>query len=118
MGNEQRENKFTTLPHCSRRLIFPWASLQYSKKIQRYWGYRFEKNISLEMKELSEIDVLQNCAVAVFAINTEHRVVQRIRDDNGYWNQIEAYIRDHSEAEFSHSLCPECVKKLYPDLND
>jgi hypothetical protein len=41
---------------------------------------------------------------------------KNIRDDKGYWNQIEAYIRDHSEAEFSHSVCPECAKKLYPDL--
>ena len=41
---------------------------------------------------------------------------KKIRDDKGYWNQIESYIRDHSEAEFSHSICPECVKKLYPDL--
>ena len=41
---------------------------------------------------------------------------KKIRDDEGYWNQIESYIRDHSEAEFSHSICPECVKKLYPDL--
>jgi hypothetical protein len=39
---------------------------------------------------------------------------KKIRDDRGYWNQIEAYIRDHSEAEFTHSICPECVKKLYP----
>jgi PAS domain S-box-containing protein len=39
-----------------------------------------------------------------------------IRDDKGYWSQIESYIRDHSEAEFSHSICPECAKKLYPDL--
>jgi PAS domain S-box-containing protein len=39
---------------------------------------------------------------------------KNIRDDKGYWNQIEVYIRDHSEAEFSHSICPECVKKLYP----
>lgn len=41
---------------------------------------------------------------------------KRIRDDKGYWNQIEAYIRDHSEAEFSHSICPECAKKLYPEF--
>lgn len=41
---------------------------------------------------------------------------KKIRDDKGYWNQIESYIRDHSEAEFSHSICPDCVKKLYPDL--
>jgi PAS domain S-box-containing protein len=43
---------------------------------------------------------------------------KNIRDDRGYWNQIEAYIRDNSEAEFSHSICPDCVKKLYPGLMD
>jgi len=42
---------------------------------------------------------------------------KRIRDDKGYWNQIESYIRDHSEAEFSHGICPECAKKLYPEIN-
>lgn len=39
-----------------------------------------------------------------------------IRDDKGYWKQIESYIQEHSEAVFSHSICPECVKKLYPEL--
>jgi PAS domain S-box-containing protein len=43
-------------------------------------------------------------------------VCKNIRDDKGYWNQIEVYIRDHSDAEFSHSICPECAKKLYPEL--
>jgi len=42
---------------------------------------------------------------------------KKIRDDKGYWNQIESYIRSHSDAEFSHSICPECEKKLYPELN-
>jgi C4-dicarboxylate-specific signal transduction histidine kinase len=42
---------------------------------------------------------------------------KKIRDDKGYWNQIESYIRDHSEAEFSHGICPDCVKKLYPELD-
>lgn len=40
---------------------------------------------------------------------------KKIRDDQGYWNQIETYIRDHSEAEFSHSICPDCARRLYPD---
>jgi hypothetical protein len=43
---------------------------------------------------------------------------KKIRDDKGYWNQIEVYIRDHSEAEFTHGICPECMKKLYPDLSE
>ena len=42
---------------------------------------------------------------------------KKIRDDKGYWNQIEGYIRDHSDAEFSHSICPECAVKYYPDMN-
>lgn len=41
---------------------------------------------------------------------------KKIRDDSGYWNQLETYIRDHSEADFSHGICPDCAKKLYPDL--
>ena len=39
---------------------------------------------------------------------------KKIRDDKGYWQQIEQYITDHSEALFSHGLCPECAKRLYP----
>jgi PAS domain S-box-containing protein len=41
---------------------------------------------------------------------------KKIRDDTGYWSQIEAYIRDHSDAEFSHGICPDCAKRLYPDF--
>jgi hypothetical protein len=41
---------------------------------------------------------------------------KKIRDDKGYWNQVEVYIRDHSEAEFSHGLCPECATELYPGI--
>lgn len=41
---------------------------------------------------------------------------KKIRDDKGYWNQIESYVQAHSDAEFSHGICPECMKKLYPDF--
>ncbi len=40
---------------------------------------------------------------------------KKIRDDEGYWTQIETYINEHSEAEFSHGLCPECASKIYPE---
>lgn len=39
---------------------------------------------------------------------------KKIRDDDGYWSHIEIYIREHSEADFSHSICPDCAKTLYP----
>lgn len=40
---------------------------------------------------------------------------KKIRDDKGYWNQIESYISEHSEADFSHSICSECAEELYGD---
>jgi PAS domain S-box-containing protein len=40
---------------------------------------------------------------------------KRIRDDQGYWTQVEVYVRDRSEAEFTHGICPDCIKELYPD---
>jgi len=40
----------------------------------------------------------------------------QIRDDEGHWHQVEKYVQDHSHAQFSHSLCPDCIKKLYPEL--
>jgi hypothetical protein len=41
---------------------------------------------------------------------------KRIRDANGCWHQIESYIHDKSKVDFSHSICPECEKKLYPEF--
>ena len=43
---------------------------------------------------------------------------KKVRDDQGYWNQIEAYISSRTEAQFSHGVCPDCAKQLYPDLGD
>ncbi len=40
---------------------------------------------------------------------------KKIRDDKGYWKQIEDYIRDHSEAQFTHGICTECARKIHPD---
>lgn len=44
---------------------------------------------------------------------------KKIRDDKGYWNNLETYISSHSNADFTHSICPSCMKELYPDfMND
>jgi len=58
-------------------------------------------NATDEVKQLSGI--LPMCASC-----------KKIRDDKGYWRQVEAYIRSHSEAVCSHSICPECLQRLYP----
>lgn len=43
---------------------------------------------------------------------------KKIRDDKGYWEQVEVYVGKHSDAVFSHAICPDCMKKLYGDLLD
>ncbi|MCC5850768.1 MAG: response regulator [Verrucomicrobia bacterium] len=43
---------------------------------------------------------------------------KKIRDDKGYWQQVEVYLQAHSDAEFSHGLCPECLQGYYPELSD
>lgn len=63
------------------------------------------RNAIEEIKKLREI--LPICASC-----------KRIRDDKGYWNQVEDYIRAHAGIEFSHSICPKCMKELYPDFTD
>jgi len=68
-----------------------------------------EKLIRDLQKALSEVKRLKG----IFPICAS---CKKIRDDKGYWNQVEVYIRDHSEAEFSHGICPDCAKKLYGDI--
>src|SRR2546427_676551 len=69
-----------------------------------------EKNRDLE-QALREVKVLRGfipiCASC-----------KKIRDDKGYWQQIETYIQQRSEALFSHGICKDCMKKLYPDYAD
>ncbi len=80
--------------------------LQRNKTLEQRSIILFEKE-----KALDEIRVLRGflpiCASC-----------KKIRDDNGYWTQIEGYIREHSEAEFTHSICPGCAEKLYSDFNN
>jgi C4-dicarboxylate-specific signal transduction histidine kinase len=41
---------------------------------------------------------------------------KKIRDDQGYWNQLETYISEHSDVDFTHSICPSCAQDLYPQF--
>jgi PleD family two-component response regulator len=41
---------------------------------------------------------------------------KKIRDDDGFWQEVEHYVAAHTEADFSHGICPDCMAKLYPDI--
>jgi hypothetical protein len=75
-----------------------------------------QKNSAQEREKL--ITELQE---AMARIKTLHGLIpicascKKIRDDHGYWHQVEAYVAEHSDAQFSHGLCPDCFEHLYPD---
>ena len=70
-----------------------------------------EKTNQKLSKALSEIKTLQG----IIPICS---VCKNIRDDKGFWQQVEAYISRHSQASFSHALCPRCSEKYYADLKN
>jgi hypothetical protein len=88
-----------------------WGSqkLKRSLEEQRRGAEEREKLIGELQDALTQVKVLRG--IIPICANCK-----KIRDDKGYWNQVETYIRDHSEADFSHSICPECAKILYSDM--
>ncbi|MGD9950692.1 MAG: hypothetical protein AB7U29_19790 [Desulfobulbus sp.] len=69
-----------------------------------------KSNIELK-KALSEVKVLSGMLPMCASC-------KKIRDDDGYWQQIETYITEHSETKISHGICPDCIKKLYPQFSE
>jgi hypothetical protein len=103
----------------------------YTLWLARYWnaGVRFIAFLTIALafayikqKLLQEQQLTRQLTTALAEVKRLSGFLpicaacKKIRNDQGYWEQIETYIRDHSEAEFTHSICPECMPKLYPNL--
>lgn len=73
---------------------------------KRYWRQLIEEKEALQ-KALDEIKVLKGLVPICASC-------KKIRDDKGYWTQIETFMKERSDLEFSHGICPECAGKLYP----
>jgi len=76
---------------------------------------------ALKMAEAEREKLIESLTHALDDVKTLRGIVpicascKRIRDDAGYWSQVETYVARHTEAQFSHGCCPECAKKLYPE---
>jgi PAS domain S-box-containing protein len=85
-----------------------------------------EGEVNFIVEELNDVTELIKSIEVVEHLKKELKILRgiipicaackKVRDDKGYWQQVDAYVRDRSEAEFSHSICPECREKLYPDF--
>ncbi len=91
-----------------------------------------ERAVHIAIARFKDMRELQNLNASLQARNEELRAAlanvktlqgllpicsscKRIRDDEGYWHQVESYVRAHSEADFSHGLCPTCVERYFPE---
>lgn len=81
--------------------------------VRRALRYAIERNrLAQEIKQaMAEIKTLSGMLPICAGC-------KKIRDDKGYWNQIESYVQEHSMASFSHGLCPECIPKYFPGMDN
>jgi methyl-accepting chemotaxis protein len=106
---EDFSNEFNTMSDKLKKSFVSIESLEKEITERKRAEDEREKLIQELQKALAEVKTLSGLIPICASC-------KKIRDDKGYWNQIESYIRDHSEAEFSHGICPDCMKKLYPDF--
>ena len=98
--------------------MLPWSIsfAFFNGVIGLYYGTIKQTNLAKEELILD----LQNALTEVKKLSGMLPICsscKKIRDDDGYWQQIEEYIRDHSEADFTHGICNDCVKELYPEFH-
>ncbi len=83
-------------------------------------GQRLEEELRKSKGDLQ--NTVRQLTAALSEIKTLSGLVpicpacKKIRDDRGFWDQVESYVARHTGAEFSHGICPECAKRLYPDV--
>lgn len=84
-----------------------------ARLLERTIRYALERHrlISALQKALDEVKTLKSLLPLCAGC-------RRIRNDEGYWQSVEAYFLEHGEIRFSHALCPDCIRKLYPELAD
>jgi AmiR/NasT family two-component response regulator len=99
--------KPASAPEMERAIAVATARFDDMMELRRLNGELQARNTELQ-EALANIKILRGLLPICASC-------KRIRDDQGYWQQVEVYIRDHSEAEFSHGICPDCARKLYPN---
>lgn len=102
--------------------VFYGTSVGMVRKERRQKAGLIDYIAALKQAEEERERLIRQLQEALANIKTLHGLLpiccscKQIRDDQGYWSQIETYITAHTETEFTHGICPACAKKLYPDF--
>ncbi len=84
---------------------------------------RVRTHIALKLARQKQADLIQQLQKALEEVKQLRGIIpicarcKKVRNDNGFWMQVEHYISEHSSAEFSHGLCPHCMQEMYPSLS-
>jgi len=78
-----------------------------------YWNRKLQKEIVVRKQTQSDLQQAVDSVKTLEGLLPICASCKKIRDDKGYWNQLEVYIEKHSDAQFSHGICAECAEKLY-----
>lgn len=85
-------------------------------------SHRVKTHVELKLARERQTALIQQLQQALEEVKQLRGIIpicahcKNVRNDNGYWMQVEHYISEHSDAEFSHGLCPVCMNKMYPHL--
>lgn len=124
----QKWIQFKYEPGVSRERILRWSGagalgIGTVLAIFLYWNRSLKKELSERKKiEKERNDLIDKLKQALTEVKTLRGCLpicascKNIRSDSGYWEKIENYIQEHSEAHFSHCICPDCLRELYPDM--
>jgi phosphoserine phosphatase RsbU/P len=106
-GLEAGADDYLSKPYDNAELL---ARIEVGRRMLEMQA-RLNRKIGALRKALDHIRTLQGILpICSFC--------KKIRDDQGYWRQVEVYVRDHSDADFSHGICPDCMNRHYPDFAD
>lgn len=101
---------------------FEYFRSQYRIEIEQKNQNLQEKISEREQIEKEREKLIEKLQMALDEVKSLKGIIpicmhcKQIRDDKGFWNRIEQYLSEHSDAQFSHSICPDCVRRHYPDL--
>ncbi|MFH1006161.1 MAG: DUF3365 domain-containing protein [Candidatus Latescibacterota bacterium] len=103
--------------HYSRELILRYFAIWAIGLLGLFLSFRLSRGEYVERSRLIEkLETTLKDVKTLKGLIPICASCKKVRNDEGYWDQIEVYLRDRSDAEFSHGICPDCMKKLYPEF--
>lgn len=116
-------------------IVFASTIYLFKRFAEKYLAEKYQEWGGAALDELSIVLAILGCTCVIFTIRRWRRLqrvlanlktlrgllplcasCKKIRDEKGFWNQLEAYILNHSDAEITHGICPDCAKKLYGNI--